>query len=69
MAEIKRELSLRSRAVTCGLQFPEPKIMKEFLNVPEVNTDVENLKTSMPSLVEFVVSNLFYVLLSFFDIN
>ncbi|XP_028159512.1 flap endonuclease GEN isoform X3 [Ostrinia furnacalis] len=54
VAEVKRELSLRSRAVSCGMPFPEPKVMKEFLNnVPE-QIDVERTKATPPSLIQFM---------------
>ncbi|XP_063828371.1 flap endonuclease GEN [Ostrinia nubilalis] len=54
VAEVKRELSLRSRAVSCGMPFPEPKVMKEFLNnIPE-QIDVERMKATPPSLIQFM---------------
>lgn len=56
MSEVKRELSLRNRALTCGSVFPEPKVMKEFLNKPPENIDLDNLKKPTPSLIQFVVS-------------
>uniref|UniRef100_A0A2A4JQE6 XPG-I domain-containing protein n=1 Tax=Heliothis virescens TaxID=7102 RepID=A0A2A4JQE6_HELVI len=54
VAELKRELSLRNRALTCGAPFPEPKVMKEFMNTPPDNIDVNSLKRPTPSLIQFV---------------
>ncbi|XP_049887229.1 flap endonuclease GEN isoform X2 [Pectinophora gossypiella] len=54
VAEVKRELSLRSRALSCGMPFPEPKVMKEFLKTTPEKIDLESLKTSTPSLIQFV---------------
>ncbi|XP_048482074.1 flap endonuclease GEN [Plutella xylostella] len=54
VAEVKRELALRNRALNCGAPFPEPKVMKEFLNTPAEKISLDNLKTSPPSLVQFM---------------
>ncbi|RVE50552.1 hypothetical protein evm_004779 [Chilo suppressalis] len=51
---VKRELSLRSRALSCGMPFPEPRIMKEFLNTAPENIDLDKLKTPAPSLIQFM---------------
>lgn len=53
-AEVKRELSLRSRALKCGSVFPEPKIMKEFLNRPPENIDTDKSKNPTPNLIQFI---------------
>ncbi|XP_045529784.1 flap endonuclease GEN isoform X1 [Pieris brassicae] len=49
--ESKRELSLRDRALSCGMPFPEPKVMKEFLNA---TSDVGLGTIPQPSLIQFV---------------
>lgn len=54
-AEVKRELSLRNRALTCGAPFPEPKVMKEFMNTPPDKIDLNSLKNPTPSLIQFMV--------------
>ncbi|CAH0698978.1 unnamed protein product [Spodoptera exigua] len=54
VSEIKRELSLRNRALTCGAPFPEPKVMKEFMNRPPDNIDLNALKKPTPSLIQFM---------------
>ncbi|KAF9814228.1 hypothetical protein SFRURICE_019503 [Spodoptera frugiperda] len=54
VSEIKRELSLRTRALTCGAPFPEPKVMKEFMNRPPDNIDLNALKHPTPSLIQFI---------------
>ncbi|CAH0600280.1 unnamed protein product [Chrysodeixis includens] len=54
VAEVKRELSLRQRALTCGAPFPEPKVMKEFMHTPLEKIDVDKLKFPTPSLVQFM---------------
>ncbi|XP_075982140.1 XPG-like endonuclease isoform X2 [Anticarsia gemmatalis] len=54
ISEVKRELSLRNRALTCGSPFPEPKVMKEFLNTPPEEVDLNRLKNPIPSLIQFV---------------
>ncbi|KAJ0181244.1 hypothetical protein K1T71_003329 [Dendrolimus kikuchii] len=54
ITEVKRELSLRNKALSCGMRFPEPKIMKEFLNSNKENIDLNNLRMPTPSLVRFV---------------
>ncbi|CAB3237335.1 unnamed protein product [Arctia plantaginis] len=54
ISEVKRELSLRNRALTCGSAFPEPKVMKEFLNTPPEIVDLDKLKKPTPSLIQFV---------------
>ncbi|XP_059049054.1 flap endonuclease GEN isoform X2 [Achroia grisella] len=54
VSEVKRELSLRSRALTCGMPFPEPKVMQEFLNTSPENIDIDRLKNPTPSLIKFV---------------
>ncbi|KAL0895644.1 hypothetical protein ABMA27_011725 [Loxostege sticticalis] len=54
VAEVKREVSLRSRAVSCGMPFPEPKVMKEFLNTVPEEIDLESMKSTPPSLIQFV---------------
>ncbi|XP_063634670.1 flap endonuclease GEN [Cydia splendana] len=51
---VKRELALRTRALSCGMPFPEPKVMKEFLDSTHENVDVDTLKKSIPSLIQFV---------------
>ncbi|XP_030035588.2 flap endonuclease GEN isoform X3 [Manduca sexta] len=53
VAEVKRELSLRSRALSCGIPFPEPKVMKEFLHSTEEKIDIDSLKRPVPSLIQF----------------
>ncbi|KAJ8734833.1 hypothetical protein PYW08_014083 [Mythimna loreyi] len=53
-AEVKRELSLRNRAITCGAPFPEPKVMKEFMNTPPDKIDLNSLKYPTPSLIQFM---------------
>lgn len=58
MAEVKRELSLRSRALSCGALFPEPKVMKEFLNNTPECIDFTSLRKPTPSLIQFVVRQL-----------
>lgn len=55
LAEVKRELSLRTRALSCGMPFPEPKVMKEFLNASSEHIDLNDLTTPVPSLIQFVV--------------
>lgn len=58
VTEIKRELSLRTRALSScssGIRFPDPKVMKEFLENPPEKIDLEALKTPTPSLIQFVV--------------
>ncbi|XP_068628736.1 flap endonuclease GEN [Battus philenor] len=54
VAEVKRELSLRNRALSCGMTFPEPKIMKEFLNSNNDDVVVDFQKAPVPSLIQFV---------------
>ncbi|KAM3966811.1 XPG-like endonuclease [Aphomia sociella] len=54
VSEVKRELSLRSRALTCGIPFPEPKVMKEFMNTTPEKIDLDLLKKPAPSLIKFV---------------
>ncbi|XP_053600966.1 flap endonuclease GEN isoform X2 [Plodia interpunctella] len=54
VSEVKRELSLRNRALTCGVPFPEPKVMKEFLNATPEKIDLDSLKYPVPSLIQFV---------------
>ncbi|XP_014360224.2 flap endonuclease GEN [Papilio machaon] len=54
VAEVKRELSLRTRALSCGMPFPEPKVMKEFLNASNDYKDLNDLTTPVPSLIQFV---------------
>ncbi|KAI8429960.1 hypothetical protein MSG28_000421 [Choristoneura fumiferana] len=54
VAAVKRELSLRKRALSCGVPFPEPKVMTEFLNVSAEKLDFDSLKKPPPSLVQFV---------------
>ncbi|GBP63347.1 Flap endonuclease GEN [Eumeta japonica] len=54
LTEVKRELSLRNRALTCGSLFPEPKVMNEFLNKESERIDPKTLMPGMPSLVSFV---------------
>ncbi|XP_061711744.1 flap endonuclease GEN isoform X2 [Cydia pomonella] len=51
---VKRELALRTRALSCGMPFPEPKVMKEFLDSTHENLDVDTLKKPYPSLIQFV---------------
>ncbi|XP_045506082.1 flap endonuclease GEN isoform X1 [Colias croceus] len=53
VAELKRELSLRSRALSCGMPFPEPKVMKEFLDATPDNIDLD-AAIPQPSLIQFV---------------
>ncbi|XP_047523143.1 flap endonuclease GEN isoform X1 [Pieris napi] len=48
--ESKRELSLRDRALSCGMPFPEPKVMKEFLNA---TSDISLGNIPQPSLIQF----------------
>ncbi|KAJ2946344.1 hypothetical protein O0L34_g12381 [Tuta absoluta] len=52
--EIKRELSLRNRALNCGMPFPEPKVMKEFLKTTPEEIDLDSLKQCKPSLIQFI---------------
>ncbi|KOB75734.1 Uncharacterized protein OBRU01_06797 [Operophtera brumata] len=54
VAEVKRELSLRARALSCGTLFPEPNVMKEFLNSTPEKIDLNSLKKPTPSLIQFV---------------
>ncbi|XP_026764432.2 flap endonuclease GEN [Galleria mellonella] len=54
VTDVKRELSLRSRALTCGMPFPEPKVMKEFLNTTPEKIDLNLLKNPTPNLIKFV---------------
>ncbi|XP_072935926.1 flap endonuclease GEN [Epargyreus clarus] len=54
VAEVKRELSLRNRALSSGMPFPEPKVMKEFLDGTTENIDLDALKIPVPSLIQFV---------------
>ncbi|XP_013193030.2 flap endonuclease GEN [Amyelois transitella] len=54
VSEVKRELSLRNRALSCGVPFPEPKVMKEFLNATPERIDLDSLKYPVPSLIQFV---------------
>ncbi|CAK1599913.1 unnamed protein product [Parnassius mnemosyne] len=54
VAEVKRELSLRTRAISCGRPFPEPKVINEFLNASDDYIDLDTLKKPVPSLIEFV---------------
>ncbi|KPI93394.1 Flap endonuclease GEN [Papilio xuthus] len=54
VAEVKRELSLRTRALSCGVPFPEPKVMKEFLNATNNHNNQNDLTTPVPSLIQFV---------------
>ncbi|VVC97190.1 unnamed protein product [Leptidea sinapis] len=53
VAETKRELSLRKRALSCGMPFPEPKVMKEFLDATEDDVDLD-AAIPQPSLIQFV---------------
>lgn len=55
VADVKRELSLRSRALSCGMLFPNPNVMKEFLKRTPDDVDVNSLKKPPPSLIQFVV--------------
>lgn len=57
VAEAKRELSLRSRALSSGVLFPEPRVMKEFLKPTIEKIELDSLKTPVPSLIQFVVIN------------
>ncbi|CAH2099821.1 unnamed protein product [Euphydryas editha] len=54
VAEVKRELSLRNRALSSGMPFPEPKVMKEFLDTTPEDIDLDSLKIPTPSLIQFV---------------
>ncbi|XP_048005575.1 flap endonuclease GEN [Leguminivora glycinivorella] len=54
VSTVKRELALRTRALSCGVPFPEPKVMKEFLDDPRETIDVDTLKKPCPSLIQFV---------------
>ncbi|CAH2068716.1 unnamed protein product, partial [Iphiclides podalirius] len=54
LAEVKRELSLRTKALSSGVPFPEPMVMKEFLNASNEEIDLNCLKTPVPSLIQFV---------------
>ncbi|XP_004924708.1 flap endonuclease GEN isoform X1 [Bombyx mori] len=54
VAEAKRELSLRSRALSSGVLFPEPRVMKEFLKPTIEKIELDSLKTPVPSLIQFV---------------
>ncbi|XP_069354396.1 flap endonuclease GEN isoform X2 [Maniola hyperantus] len=53
VAEVKREVSLRNRALSCGMPFPEPKVMKEFMDPTPEDIDLEGLKIPIPSLIQF----------------
>ncbi|CAK1548486.1 unnamed protein product [Leptosia nina] len=53
VADSKRELSLRSRALSCGMPFPEPKVMKEFLDATADDIDLD-AAIPQPSLIQFV---------------
>ncbi|CAH2237461.1 jg12794 [Pararge aegeria aegeria] len=54
VAEMKREVSLRNRALSCGMPFPEPKVMKEFMDATPEDIDLDSLKIPSPSLIQFV---------------
>ncbi|KAL4704822.1 hypothetical protein ACJJTC_001297 [Scirpophaga incertulas] len=54
VTEVKRELSLRKRALTCGMPFPDPRIMKEFQNVATELIDINVIKAPPPSLIQFM---------------
>ncbi|XP_041973794.1 flap endonuclease GEN isoform X2 [Aricia agestis] len=54
VSEAKRELSLRSRALSAGMPFPEPRVMKEFLDTTPEDVDVGAVKMPTPSLIQFV---------------
>ncbi|XP_052737343.1 flap endonuclease GEN [Bicyclus anynana] len=54
VAEVKREVSLRNRALSCGMPFPEPKVMKEFMNATPEDIDLDSLNIPTPSLIQFV---------------
>jgi hypothetical protein len=56
---MKRELALRARALSCGVPFPEPKVMTEFLNASHQKVDIGTLKKPAPSIIQFVVLYLF----------
>ncbi|CAG9575888.1 unnamed protein product [Danaus chrysippus] len=54
LCDVKRELSLRNKALSSGIPFPEPKVMKEFLNSTPEDIDLDRLKIPKPSLIQFV---------------